>query len=65
MSKKLQDSSSELLLSFHQLPFLFLMTRYIEEPIRSSKDNKFSFKRLEIMGSVNVLLIASLLIEYV
>ncbi|MFJ8070575.1 acyltransferase family protein [Peribacillus sp. NPDC096447] len=40
----------------------FLMTRYIEEPIRSSKDNKFSFKRLGIMGSLNVLLIASLLI---
>ena len=40
----------------------FLMTKYIEEPIRSSKDNKFSFKRLGIMGSVNVLLIASLFI---
>lgn len=40
----------------------FMMTKYIEEPIRSSKDNKFSFKRLGIMGSVNVLLIGSLLI---
>ncbi|MDR4936030.1 acyltransferase family protein [Rossellomorea marisflavi] len=40
----------------------FMMTKYIEEPIRSSKDNKFSFKRLGIMGSVNVVLIGSLLI---
>lgn len=40
----------------------FLMTRYIEEPIRSSHDNKFSFKRIGIMGSANVLLIGSLLI---
>ncbi|MCK1994625.1 acyltransferase [Peribacillus muralis] len=40
----------------------FLMTKFIEEPIRSSHDNKFSFKRLGIMGSVNVLLIGSLLL---
>lgn len=40
----------------------FMMTKYIEEPIRSSKNNKFSFKRLGIMGSVNVVLIGSLLI---
>ncbi|MED4207615.1 acyltransferase family protein [Neobacillus mesonae] len=40
----------------------FLMTRYIEEPIRSSNNNKFAFKRLGIIGSVNVLLIGSLLI---
>jgi len=38
----------------------FLMTRYIEKPIRSSANNK-SFKRLGILGSVNVLLIGSLL----
>ncbi|MFD9626220.1 acyltransferase family protein [Peribacillus muralis] len=41
----------------------FLMTKFIEEPIRSSHDNKFSFKRLGIMGSVNVLLIGSLLLN--
>ncbi|MGY3313892.1 peptidoglycan/LPS O-acetylase OafA/YrhL [Peribacillus simplex] len=40
----------------------FLMTRYIEEPIRKSVSNKFSFKRLGIMGSVNVLIIGSLLL---
>ncbi|MBV6685438.1 acyltransferase [Bacillus sp. JRC01] len=40
----------------------FMMTKYIEEPIRSSKDSKFSFKRLGVMGSVNVLLIGSLFI---
>ncbi|WP_286229708.1 acyltransferase family protein [Neobacillus mesonae] len=40
----------------------FLMTRYIEEPIRSSVNNKFAFKRLGIIGSVNVLLIGILLI---
>ncbi|MDW4527578.1 acyltransferase family protein [Rossellomorea marisflavi] len=40
----------------------FMMTKYIEEPIRSSKDSKFSFKRLGVMGSVNVLLIGSILI---
>ena len=38
----------------------FLMTRYIEKPIRSSV-NKKSFNRLAIMGSVNILLIGSLL----
>lgn len=40
----------------------FIMTKYIEEPIRSSHDNKFSFKRLGIMGCVNVLLVGSLLL---
>ncbi|GIN23179.1 acyltransferase family protein [Siminovitchia fordii] len=39
-----------------------LMTRFIEKPIRSSNNNKFSFKRLGIMGGVNVLLIGSLLV---
>ncbi|USK70052.1 acyltransferase family protein [Peribacillus asahii] len=38
----------------------FLMTRYIEKPIRSSV-NKKSFNRLAIMGGVNILLIGSLL----
>lgn len=39
----------------------FLMTRFIEEPIRNSAINSFSFKRLGIMASVNFLLIGSLL----
>lgn len=39
-----------------------LMTRFIEKPIRNSKDNAFSFKRLGVMGSVNILLIGALLI---
>lgn len=40
----------------------WLMTKVIEEPIRSSNDDKFSFKRLGIMGGINMLLIASLFI---
>lgn len=40
-----------------------LMTRFIEKPIRSSNNNKFSFKRLIAMGSVNILLIAGLFIS--
>lgn len=40
----------------------FFMTRFIEEPIRKSNNNKFAFKRLVAMGSVNVLLIGTLLI---
>src|SRR5699024_4815214 len=39
----------------------WLMTRFIEKPIRNSANNKFSFKRLGVMGSVNILLIGSLL----
>ncbi|MBB5179894.1 peptidoglycan/LPS O-acetylase OafA/YrhL [Planomicrobium koreense] len=38
----------------------FFMTKYIEEPIRNSTNNRFSFKRLGILGSVNLLLIGSL-----
>lgn len=40
-----------------------LMTRVIEKPIRNSNNNTFSFKRLGAMGSVNILLIACLLIS--
>lgn len=40
----------------------WLMTKVIEEPIRSSNDDKFSFKRLGIMGGINILLIASIFI---
>ncbi|RST59477.1 acyltransferase [Siminovitchia terrae] len=50
------------LIIISSIVFSFLMTRYIEEPIRSSDNNKFSFKRLGIMGSVNILLIGSFLI---
>ena len=39
-----------------------LMTKYIEKPIRNSKSNKFSFKRLAIMATVNILFISALLI---
>src|SRR5699024_10747904 len=39
----------------------WFMTRFIEKPIRNSSDNKFSFKRLGAMGSVNILLIGALL----
>lgn len=39
-----------------------LMTRFVEKPIRSSKDNKFAFRRIGIMGSVNVVMIGVLLI---
>jgi len=39
----------------------FLMTRFIEKPIRSSK-NINSFKRLGIMGGMNILLISGLLL---
>lgn len=40
----------------------YLMTRYIEEPIRNSKNNKYSFRRLGIVGCINILLIGALLI---
>ncbi len=39
----------------------YLMTEYIEKPIRSSKVDRSSFKKLGIMASINVLLIGSLL----
>lgn len=39
-----------------------LMTKYIEKPIRNSTNNKFSFKRLAIMASVNILFIGALII---
>ncbi|WP_174522658.1 acyltransferase family protein [Alkalihalobacillus trypoxylicola] len=38
----------------------FSMTYFIEKPIRSHKSNKYSFKRLGIMVSVNVILISGL-----
>ena len=41
----------------------FFMTKYVEEPIRKSSSNRFSFRRLAIMASVNALLIGSLLIS--
>lgn len=41
--------------------FSYLMTEYIEKPIRSSKVDRSSFKKLGIMASINVLLIGSLL----
>lgn len=40
----------------------FFMTRYIEEPIRQSKNNRFSFRRLGLMGGINLLLIGSLVV---
>lgn len=39
----------------------FLTTRYIEEPIRNSTSNSFSFKRLGIMGGINLLIIGGLI----
>ncbi|MDN7242996.1 acyltransferase family protein [Planococcus sp. N028] len=50
-----------LLIIASSIIFSFLMTKYIEEPIRKSPVNKFSFKRLGVMGTVNILLIGSLL----
>src|SRR5690625_6451709 len=40
----------------------FFMTQLIEEPIRTSNNDKFSFKRLAIMGSINLALIGALFI---
>lgn len=40
----------------------FIMTKYIEEPIRNSANDKFSFKRLAIMGSINLALIGALVL---
>src|SRR5699024_2886837 len=37
------------------------MNTYIEKPIRNSDNNKFSFRRLGLMGSLNILLIAGLM----
>lgn len=39
----------------------FLMTKFIEEPIRNSKNNRRSFKRLGVMLAINFLFIAGLL----
>src|SRR5699024_4139365 len=39
----------------------FLMTKFIEEPIRNSKNNRRSFKRLGVMLAINLLFIAGLL----
>jgi len=36
------------------------MTRYIEKPIRHSTNNVFSFKRIALLGSINLLLIGLL-----
>lgn len=38
-----------------------LMTRFIENPIRHADSNAFSFKRIGVLGSINILLIATLL----
>src|SRR5699024_11623401 len=43
----------------------FLMTKFIEEPIRNSKNNRRSFKRLGVMLAINILFIAGLLGSYV
>src|SRR5690625_323062 len=40
----------------------FFMTQLIEYPIRTSNNDKFSFKRLAIMGSINLALIGALFI---
>src|SRR5690625_1921341 len=40
----------------------FFMTQLIEDPIRTSNNDKFSFKRLAIMGSINLALIGALFI---
>lgn len=40
----------------------FITTRFIEEPIRNLDSNRFSFRSLGMMGSVNLLLIGALLI---
>lgn len=37
----------------------YLMTRFIEKPIRNESNNKISFKKLGILGSLNVILIGS------
>ncbi len=39
-----------------------LMTKIIEEPIRSSNNDKLSFRRLGVIGGVNILLISSLFV---
>lgn len=38
----------------------FIMTKLIEEPIRSTKNDKFAFRRLGIMGTINLVLIGVL-----
>src|SRR5699024_1233959 len=40
----------------------FFMTQLIEDPIRTSNNDKFAFKRLGIMGSINLTLIIALFI---
>src|SRR5699024_9559725 len=40
----------------------FFMTQLIEDPIRTSNNGKFAFKRLGIMGSINLTLIIALFI---
>lgn len=48
-----------LLIIISSVVLSFLMTRFIEAPIRSSANNKFAFSRLAILGCVNLLLIGS------
>lgn len=36
----------------------YLMTKFIEKPVRHAKNNRVSFKKLGIMGSINVVLIS-------
>lgn len=40
----------------------YFMTKLIEEPIRNSKSDRFSFRRLGVMGGVNIILISILFI---
>jgi len=42
----------------------FFMTQLIEDPIRTSNNDKFSFKRLGIMGSINILIIGALFFSF-
>ncbi|SES88119.1 Peptidoglycan/LPS O-acetylase OafA/YrhL, contains acyltransferase and SGNH-hydrolase domains [Oceanobacillus limi] len=41
----------------------FLMTKFIEEPVRRAKVNRFAFRRLAIMGIVNILIIVALIVN--
>ncbi|WP_407406490.1 acyltransferase family protein [Peribacillus sp.] len=52
-----------LLIIISSVALSFLMTRYIEAPLRSSSNNKYAFSRLAILGSINILLIGSLLTQ--
>lgn len=42
----------------------YLMTEFIEKPIRYSSSNKYSFNKLSIMASINIILIVAILINF-